>query len=342
MKHISICFVSGRLFFCVSAVLLTSALIVPGGPILQSKPSIKRPSIYALGVQFDSTNAFVTDHTDNGPVFYETHTGGRNWNILSVIDGNKSMSWDWTNDLGVTYYNQGHTIFYYKNNYYDNKSKTIYQFGSVCLEGQDGFGLENKTENQRHSRLFRTFNGGKSWLDAESGNVPFDIINSFDPVTKNMIFACVNRYTADGRPQGEFLEMSLDAGKSWKEIGTGIGIDVAIMPDHVFFLDERRGWSSSDSGGGLFMTTDGGQTWRNIRTPERIVSSIFFKSSNNGRIIGGVSNNLYETVDGGTNWQILPKERVSSLSFINYFKPYPLSRWNDFAVRHTLLIESKH
>src|ERR1035438_8338691 len=93
-------------------------------PSLIETPSSNAPSIYARGVQFDPTNAFVAENSDAGLVFYTTHTAGQKWNNLIVLDGNKKVSWNWTNDLSIAYYNQGNAIFYYVNHYYDNNRRT--------------------------------------------------------------------------------------------------------------------------------------------------------------------------------------------------------------------------
>jgi photosystem II stability/assembly factor-like uncharacterized protein len=253
------------------------------------------------------------------------------------LDENKKIAWNWSNDLRIVYYNRGNANFYYKNSYYDNSGKKYLFNKSVCIEGQDGFCLEQKTQNLARNQLFRTFDGGKSWFSIGLTNAPFDIVNSFDLVTKDMIFACVNRYMADGRTQGESLEMSLDAGRTWRDIYDAAQHNyMSLRPNHVFFLNELVGWISSDNDDGLFLTINGGRAWTSIQIPERIATGIFFKDAKRGRIICGVSNNIYETTDGGRNWRLLHKSEILSESFNDYFSALPLSRWNNFAMRRTL------
>ena len=284
-------------------------------------------------------NAFVTENTDAGLAFYTTHNGGRKWNNLLVSVGNRTEKWNWTNDLNIEYYYQGHFAFYYLTNYYNNNGAIYPLAESLSLAGQDGFKLEQRGKGQGHNHLLRTFDGGITWRETGVTNAPFDTITSFDSVTKNLIFACVNQYTKDGRLQSECVKMSLDGGSTWKNVYDASRFtNIFLRPSHVFFLDTQTGWISSDKDSGLLMTKDNGRNWKPVNVPEQIVCGIFFKDAKCGRIIGGESNSVFETTDGGNKRRQLSDAEITSATFRDYFAPFPLSRWNDFAVSQTLRV----
>ncbi|MBN2055878.1 hypothetical protein JW905_13195 [bacterium] len=71
----------------------------------------------------------------------------------------------------------------------------------------------------------------------------------------------------------------------------------------VFFVDAKTGWASS-WGGGIFKTTDGGQSWSRQESGEKYewMNSIYFTDASSGWIAGG-DGRIYSTKNGGITWE---------------------------------------
>jgi len=90
----------------------------------------------------------------------------------------------------------------------------------------------------------------------------------------------------------------------------------------AYFLDKYVGWISG-SGGALYLTLDGGNTWnkQNINSSSAGIGSLFFLNRNNGWCSNG--NNIFITKDGGANWMITENTSSTlSISFIDSLTGY--------------------
>lgn len=141
--------------------------------------------------------------------------------------------------------------------------------------------------------------------------------------------------TGEGNPRnslngGYGLYKSLDAGKSWKLVGLEktrnihrIKIDPK-NPNTIYVAAIGSPWGEHPERG-VFKTTDGGKTWKNIlftnnksgaadlvmdpNNPNKLIAAMWehrrkpwtFKS-------GGEGSGLYITVDGGENWKKLTED----------------------------------
>jgi photosystem II stability/assembly factor-like uncharacterized protein len=320
---------------CLMTLVSTQKAVAE--PVLESQSGLGNPSVHANGIQFDLTNAFVGDLSlDGSRIFFTTHNGGRTWNNLIIREDNRILGQ--AEDLRIIYYNEGSGVLYYNGNSYYSESEATFRklsINSIVLRGQDGFRVDNDLSHTNRYRLLRTMDGGRNWFDTRSVSVPFTGVEVFDLVTTNLLIACVYIEDAD-RPFKHQLMRSFDFGRTWASISDPEA-DVGIWATHVFFLSETTGWISSDRDDGMFLTLNAGKTWKEVQIPERVTRAIFFKDTRHGRIIGGVDDNVYETEDGGQNWRKLAKVEIISPSFLEYFAPCSLSRWNDFEVLRSIL-----
>jgi hypothetical protein len=141
------------------------------------------------------------------------------------------------------------------------------------------------------------------------------------------------------------LIKSDDGGKHWLEmVGEGgFSFDPSgnYQVQHLFFMGDTC-WVSSDVDDGLFCTTDGGRTWRRVPAPDRVISGIYFRNLDVGRIIGGSTLTIYETRDGGAHWRSLSRDDVASPEFTRFFGGSAPSRWNDFAIYRLVLRQKEN
>ncbi|PKG43536.1 VPS10 domain-containing protein [Psychroflexus sp. MES1-P1E] len=145
------------------------------------------------------------------------------------------------------------------------------------------------------------------------------IIQSYDILDSNNDIAIMHTTFIN---TGEFTTevfYTFDGGKRWGSIYLNTDHDnvhlnnVAISPTNGDKLFLMRAIGPSSVFGGLFFSTDGGQTWEQ-KIPGNVYRSIAFNPSNADDILLGTGRgffathveNLYRSLDGGDSWNIVP------------------------------------
>ncbi|KAA3620620.1 MAG: T9SS C-terminal target domain-containing protein [Flavobacterium sp.] len=125
-----------------------------------------------------------------------------------------------------------------------------------------------------------------------------------------------------------------DGGQNWDLVYTKSANDevainnVIIDPNDTEHLFLSRGLGPNGVDGGLFISTDGGQSWTEklVGVP---VDPVVFSPQNNdviyvgsGISFGSADENLYRSVDGGENWQAVPitwtSEQLDNITHIAF------------------------
>jgi photosystem II stability/assembly factor-like uncharacterized protein len=169
--------------------------------------------------------------------------------------------------------------------------------------------------------VYKSTDGGKTWTHLglrDSQQIPQIVV---DPRDSNRLFVAVL-----GHPYGANEERgifrSTDGGQTfqrilYKDANTG-GSDLAMDPSDPNILyaamwESRQGpWENgawSGTGGGLFKSTDGGATWRQLRPTgdEGVIqANIAIAPSNPRRIYTSIATaqgtGIYRSDDAGENW----------------------------------------
>jgi photosystem II stability/assembly factor-like uncharacterized protein len=178
--------------------------------------------------------------------------------------------------------------------------------------------------------IYRSRDGGRSWthLGLTAGQQIADL--AVDPRDPSRLFAAVLGHPYGPNPE-RGIYRSLDAGASWqrvlyKDADTG-GSTVAIDPAHpeiVFagLWQARLGpWEDKNEfngpGGGLFKSSDGGNTWKRLTTglpadlaqiniaiaasaPQRLYASI--ATTEPGQYSSAAGLGVFRSDDGGESW----------------------------------------
>lgn len=142
--------------------------------------------------------------------------------------------------------------------------------------------------------IMRTTNGGNNWDIQLRENLSFSSIQFFDDN---------NGYCAGGDGKGKFL-YTTNGGVNWI-ITTPFGSGINNIEDFQF-INIDTGWicSDDDIGGGIFKTTNGGNSWQRQTTASQLAPvKLFFINKDTGWALsdGAIS----KTINGGSTWSFL-------------------------------------
>lgn len=173
--------------------------------------------------------------------------------------------------------------------------------------------------------IFKSMDAGKSWKKMGLDKTICIHRVVIDPNNPNTVYVA-----AIGNPYGEHPERgvfkSTDGGESWSKIlyvndSTGCA-DLVMDPSNPnkliasMWQFRRKPWElkSGGAGSGLYITVDGGKTWKKMGKEEGMPEGplgrigIAFARSMPSRVYAKVEatkNGLYKSEDGGFNWQLV-------------------------------------
>lgn len=190
--------------------------------------------------------------------------------------------------------------------------------------------------------VWKTINAGTTWtpiFDNESVYSIGDV--TLDPSNPNIVWVGTGENNGGRHISfGDGVYKSTDGGKTWKNMGLEISEHIGDIIVHP--TDSNTVWVSSQgplwSGGGergLFKTTDGGKTWRNVlegdewtgvgsvaidpSNPDKLYAAKWQRQRSVATLVNtGPGSGLYTSDDGGETWTQmttgLPKEDMGKSS----------------------------
>jgi photosystem II stability/assembly factor-like uncharacterized protein len=180
--------------------------------------------------------------------------------------------------------------------------------------------------------IWKTVDGGFTWQPVSDGQLKTGSVGSIavsesDP---NIVYAGMGEPDVRGNAShGDGVYKSTDAGKTWKNVGLEntyhIGA-VRIHPknaDIVYVAALGHLWGSNDERG-VYRTTDGGKTWKQVftRGPKAGAVDLILDPNNSSVIYagfwqifrspwqlesGGPGSGLFKSTDGGDTWTELTR-----------------------------------
>lgn len=138
--------------------------------------------------------------------------------------------------------------------------------------------------------LIKTTDGGVTWTPITTGITT--AINAVSAPVAEKVFI--------GSASTSSLRRSTDYGVTWDVI-TPAGVTQTIWD--INFLDANTGWFCYQYLGGVYRTTDGGDSWTLSNTNTLVVNnSINFRDANVGFVTNNNNGNVYKTTNGGSTW----------------------------------------
>jgi hypothetical protein len=103
---------------------------------------------------------------------------------------------------------------------------------------------------------------------------------------------------------GGDLEQSVDRGRTWRPAGT---FPWTRHVEYLSFADADNGWGMTTEQRLLYVTADGGKTWRTLPFPEEMgrPAALHLRTPADAYLLD-TSGNLHVTRDGGGSWEVHP------------------------------------
>lgn len=167
------------------------------------------------------------------------------------------------------------------------------------------YGLNQMGTGQFGAGIYKSQDNGKKWTKIAPEGLPEDMMKVYSllvlPENKNTLLA--------GTDTGVMI--SKDGGKKWKMFdNTRLVTAMTVMPNGKDII----GYSMSDMVSGVMISKDSGQTWESIGLDlgRDAASSISVNQKDEKEIaVSTFSTSLYETKDGGQNWdQLITKGKL--------------------------------
>lgn len=172
--------------------------------------------------------------------------------------------------------------------------------------------LTGKSFDKTMGVLYKTTNGGQSWQAVKY----FDNLVRYiwiDPKNPKIMYLSTgifdrearNTDAAAGKPGGVGVFKSVDGGVTWNPANNGLSNlyvgSLFMHPTNPQILLAGTGCNPWQQGAGIYLTTDGAQSWK-LTQPGDVITSVEFAESNPKIAYAGSSSRIYRSTDGGLNW----------------------------------------
>jgi photosystem II stability/assembly factor-like uncharacterized protein len=254
-------------------------------------------------------NDIVWAGTQNRRGIYKSTDGGHTW-----VRKDTGVA----GDVGISF--RGFTV--------DPRSSDIVyaaaEVGSVAWAGEQRTG---KAFDLTKGVVYKTTDGGEHWGAIWSGDNLARYI-WIDPTDPDILYVstgifdreAANSDTAAGIAGGVGVLKSTDGGRNWRELNQANGLgnlyvgSLFMHPTNPKILLAGTGNDAYRAGSGVYLTTDGGETWTLTQSggPPPItrddfsvqpITSVEFSVSSPNVAYAGAPDAVYRSSDGGMTWR---------------------------------------
>ncbi len=182
--------------------------------------------------------------------------------------------------------------------------------------------------------VWKTVDGGINWQNVSDGFFKTGSVGAIDVADSdsNIVYVGMGEETVRGNvSSGDGVYKSMDAGKTWKNIGLGDTQQISRVrvhpknPNIVYVAAIGHLWGKNEQRG-IFRTKDGGATWEKIlyRNDETGASDLIIDPTNPNTLYaafwqisrkpyrmdsGGEGGGLFKSIDGGDSWTEISRNK---------------------------------
>jgi photosystem II stability/assembly factor-like uncharacterized protein len=163
--------------------------------------------------------------------------------------------------------------------------------------------------------VFKTTDGGTTWVLKNNGlpaKEPFAWRLAQD--NKGVLYLVIARRSDDGSFGNDGdggLYRSKDGAETWQKVDLPPGVNgpngLAIDPsdtERMYLAAWRRNDSQPTAGGGIFLSEDGGASWRSVLSADQHVYDVTIDARNAGVLFAcGFESSAWRSSDRGETWQ---------------------------------------
>ncbi|MBI5954892.1 MAG: hypothetical protein HY865_24800 [Chloroflexi bacterium] len=161
--------------------------------------------------------------------------------------------------------------------------------------------------------VYKTTDGGENWMEAwRGGNLARYIwINPRDTNVLYLSTGIFDREAANSNPEtgdpgGEGVLKSTDGGRTWAKVNNGLGNlyvgSLFMHPTDPDILLAGTGNNQYPANNGVYLTSDGGASWKHVLQDQNI-ESVEFATSNPSIAYAGSAASISRSEDGGQTWK---------------------------------------
>jgi len=208
-----------------------------------------------------------------------------------------------------------------------NPSQILYTTAGVypvTLTVSDG--IHTSTETKTYFITVQS-SGSSAWLEQASGfNTQYRGVEKISIVTPKIVWGAAINGAATSQNDYNTLDFTRteDAGQTWTP-GTISGVPSTYVVSSICAKSYNKAWVSffnnvttSSDKGGIYITSNGGQSWTRQNTAlyndaSSFPNAVYFWNNNEGWAMGdpvGGYFEIYNTVDGGANWVRTPSANI--------------------------------
>lgn len=170
-----------------------------------------------------------------------------------------------------------------------------YNLNKIYFTSKDtGYALTQNTQ------LFKTTDGGTTWYYLRNIGYYGSINAAYngDIYFQNSSIGFVRSYW------DAYIFRTLNGGLTWDSLP--LANNCGGCPSKIDFINNSIGYTRSNTSS-IYKTTNSGNSWTLLTTPtSNSITDFKFINSNLGFAVGNLSNNILKTINGGTNWSVLP------------------------------------